>query len=113
MKKKKELNVAIGTHIQTAREAAGLTQEQLAELLPMATTNLSSVECGTVGISLKTLVRICEILSVSSDTILFGETEKNDAGQLAARLERLPPAQFRIAENMLNALFAAFASAEL
>ena len=113
MRKKKEINIAIGTRIQAAREAAGLTQEKLAELIPMATKNLSDVERGVVGISLTMLVRICEILSVSSDTILFGETEKNNAGQLAARLERLPPVQFQIAADLLNTLFAAFASAAL
>ena len=111
MKERKQLNVEIGKHIQIVRDAAGLTQEQLAELLPMAPQNISSVECGTVGISLKTLKRLCEILSVSSDAILFGAIEENDVDWIASRLKRLPPAQFRIASDMINAMFQAFGSA--
>lgn len=111
MKGKKELNVEIGSHIHLAREAAGLTQERFAELIPMASKNLSDVERGVVGISLYTLVRICNILSVSSDAILFGAIEENDVDWIASRLKRLPPAQFRIASDMINAMFQAFGSA--
>ncbi|NBI09327.1 XRE family transcriptional regulator [Colidextribacter sp. OB.20] len=110
MKEKKQLNIEIGAHIQAAREAAGLTQERFAELLPMAPQNVSAVERGAVGISLKTLVRICEVLSVSGDTLLFGRTEENDADWIAARLKRLPPLKFKIACDMINTMFEALAS---
>lgn len=110
MKKKKELNVKIGTHIRLAREASNLTQERFAELIPMASKNVSDVERGVVGVSLSALVRICEILSVSGDTLLFGRTEENDADWIAARLKRLPPLKFKIACDMINTMFEALAS---
>ena len=109
--KKKKINIEIGTHIRLAREAAGLTQEKLAELIPMAPKNVSDIERGVVGISLSALVRICNVLSVSSDAILFGDIEENEVDWIASRLKRLPPAQFRIASDMINAMFQAFGSA--
>lgn len=112
MKKKKELNVDVGTHIRLAREASGLTQERFAELIPMASKNLSDVERGVVGISLSTLVRICNVLSVSSDTILFGKTGENNVDWITSRLKCLSPLQFQIASDMINAMFEALASTE-
>ena len=41
MKKKKPINVEIGTRIQQAREAAGLTQERFAELIGLGVKHVS------------------------------------------------------------------------
>lgn len=110
MREKKEINIRIGAQIKTAREAAGLTQERFAELISLATKNVSDIERGVVGISISTLTRICETLSVSSDSILFGPTNGNDASSVAERLSKLPPEQFEIAMDVINKLFEAFAS---
>ena len=110
MREKKELNVRIGSQIRSAREAAGLTQDRFAELVSLATKNVSDIERGVVGISVGTLIRICETLSVSSDSILFGEEIENDAQSISERLSNLPPEQFEIALDIINKLFEAFAS---
>lgn len=110
--KKKKINIEIGTHIRLAREAAGLTQEKLAELIPMAPKNVSDIERGVVGISLSALVRICNVLSVSSDAILFGDIEENEVDWIASRLKRLPPLKFRIASEMMNTMFSALSLPE-
>lgn len=112
MREKKELNVKIGSRIKLAREAAGLTQEKFAELVSLATKNVSDIERGVVGISIGTLLRICEVLAVSSDTILFGTSGGNDVDHLAARLKNMPPEQFTITLDVVNKLFQAFALAE-
>ena len=109
MREKKEINVRIGNQIRIAREAAGLTQDRFAELVSLATKNVSDIERGVVGISIGTLTRICEILSVSSDTILFGETGKNEVDNLADRLKNLSPEQYKIMLDVVNKLFEAFA----
>lgn len=109
MREKKELNIKIGNRIKLAREAAGLTQEKFAELVPLAAKNVSDIERGVVGISIGTLVRICEILAVSSDTILFGAGDGNDVDHLAARLKNISPEQFAITVDVVNNLFQAFA----
>lgn len=113
MREKKELNVRVGNQIKIAREQAGLTQERFAELVSLAAKNVSDIERGVVGISLGTLERICETLSISSDSILFGppeERKENDPDGIAERLRKLPPAQYAIAVDMINKLFEAFAS---
>lgn len=89
MREKKEINIHIGNQIRAARERAGLTQEQFGELVSLGTKNVSDIERGVAGITVSTLKRICEKLSVSSDWILFGAQQKNDISYLTERLERL------------------------
>ena len=110
VREKKELNVRIGNQIRIARESAGLTQDRFAELVSLATKNVSDIERGVVGISVATLIRICETLSISSDSILFDEGIGNDAHGISERLSNLPPEQFEIAVDIINKLFEAFAS---
>jgi len=86
MREKKELNVRIGNQIRMARETAKLTQDRFAELVSLATKNVSDIERGVVGISVGTLIRICETLSISSDSILFEERIENDAHNISRRL---------------------------
>ena len=113
MKEKKEFNITIGGRIRRAREAAGLTQERFAELIGMGIKNVSAIERGTVGVSLPALQRICQILSISSDDILFDDDiAGNDVQMLTARLTRLSSEQFEIAREILNRLFEAFSISE-
>lgn len=108
MKKKKAINVEIGFQIQRAREKAGLTQDKLSELVDLGPKNISSIERGVVGASLSSFKRICQVLAVSSDTLLFGPAKDNDMRDLTSRLERLSPEQFQIASDILNKLMEAF-----
>lgn len=110
MREKKEINVKIGNQIRMAREAAGLTQDKFAEMVSLAPKNVSDIERGVVGISVSTLIRICETLAISSDSILFGETAGNDVTSISDRLNNLPPKQYEIAVEVINKLFEAFAS---
>ena len=112
MQDKKELNVEIGVRIKQAREAVGLTQERFAELIGMGTKNVSAIERGTVGVSLAALQKICRVLSVSSDKVLFDGEPENNVQALTSRLERLSPEKFEIAEDILNKLLEAFALGE-
>lgn len=93
MRDKKEINIHIGNEIRIARERAGLTQEQFGEIVSLGTKNVSDIERGVAGITVSTLKRICEKLSISSDLIIFGDKGSNDVEYLADRLSRLPPEQ--------------------
>lgn len=108
MRDKKLINVQIGNAIRTARERAGLTQEKFGELVDLGTNNVSDIERGVAGITVSTLKRICEKLSISSDTILFGDQEKSDVEFLAERFTRLPPEQFEAVRVFLNKVFELF-----
>lgn len=86
MQDKKPINLEIGQRIRECREAAGLTQEAFAEMLGLGVKHISAMERGVVGVSLNTLRTVCKVLAVSSDSILFGSSEKNDISPLAERL---------------------------
>lgn len=87
---KKEENVQIGMRIKQVREAAGLTQERLAELLDVTAQYISGVKRGAVGLSVPILTNLCSVLLVSSDFILFGDMDVSDVSGVTARLSRLP-----------------------
>lgn len=105
MRDKKEINIHIGNEIRNARERAGLTQEQFGELVSLGTKNVSDIERGVAGITVSTLKRICEKLSISSDLIIFGDRENNDVEYIADKLARLPPEQFEAVKAILNQIF--------
>ena len=116
MQDKKPDNVRIGTQIKSAREAAGLTQEKFAERVSLASKNVSAIERGAAGFSVPVLRRLCDVLGVSSDLILFGNQDdkhdrNSDAENLVHRLEMLTPEQFEISRTIINKLFEAFAIA--
>ena len=95
MRIKKESNIQMGERIKAARERAGLTQEQLAERIEVSPQYISDLERGVVGISLPTLKRLCLVLAISSDSILFGkETELSAA--LAEKCRGLSDAQLQL-----------------
>lgn len=112
MCEKKELDLLIGSNIKRERIKAGYTQEKFSELIGMGTKSLSAVERGTVGVSLVTLLKICRVLSISSNALLFENTPKNDVQAITERLERLAPEQFAIANDVLCKVLEAFALGE-
>ncbi len=61
---------AIGQRIKLAREAKGLTQEQLAEKLALTACHISVIERGIKAPRLETLVGILNILEVDANYIL-------------------------------------------
>ncbi len=61
---------AIGQRIKLAREAKGLTQEQLAEIVALSASHISVIERGIKTPRLETLVEILNILKVDANFIL-------------------------------------------
>lgn len=99
---RKRENIQIGLRVKQAREAAGLTQERLAELVDVTAQFLSGVERGAVGLSVPVLNRLCDVLFVSSDFILARDTETSDVSGITARLSRLPPEHIKNVEVIIN-----------
>ncbi len=108
MEGKKDLNVLVGTNIKREREKAGYTQDQFSELLGIGSKSLSSIERGVVGVSLTTLLKICEILHISANVILLEQSQKNNTDSIVAQLEKLSPEQFDIASDVITSLLKAF-----
>ena len=65
-----------GKRIQTMRNSMGLTQEQLAEGLNIATSTLGNIERGSKGISMDLAVEISIVLDVSLDYLVLGRKRK-------------------------------------
>ena len=82
MREKKDIYIEIGGNIQVARDQAGYTQDTLSEMLGMTPNHLSAIERGASGISLEALQRLCRLLGVSADRIIFG-TDDPEAEALA------------------------------
>lgn len=108
MREKEKIDLLVGNNIKRERVKAGYTQEKFSELIGIGTKSLSAIERGTVGVSLTTLLRICNVLSISSNSLLFENSQKNDVQSITERLERLTPEQFAIANDILCKVLEAF-----
>ena len=102
------MNILIGTNIKREREKAGFTQDQFSELLGIGSKSLSSIERGVVGVSLTTLLRICDILHISANVLLYEHAQKNDAESITLQLRMLSAEQFKIASDVMMNLMKAF-----
>ena len=84
---------AVGKRIRTAREYAGLTQEELAARLEMSPTHISVLERGVKPPKLENFVRIANVLGVSADYLLQDVVTHSQIGattELAEAIMRLP-----------------------
>ena len=72
------------TRIQKAREDMGYTREQFAEKLDVSVSYLAELERGRTGISVKMLIKVCNVLGLSSDYVLFGSQRTEDELRLDA-----------------------------
>lgn len=109
MRTKKEVNVQIGNQVKKAREKNGLTQEQFAELIDRTPQFVSDLERGVSGISIETLKVICEKLCVSSDSILFSESQlyNDNIRELADKFRRMTDSQLYVMEQITTAFLRA------
>lgn len=85
-------SIEIGKRIRAQREILGITREELAEQIGVSARFCYDLEMGLKGMSVTTLYKLVDILGVSSDYLLFGETPK-DTGCAAgiSLVESCPP----------------------
>lgn len=67
----------IGNNIKTIRLSRGITQEQIAEKLNRSVNFVSLIELGKSGMSVETIIAICNILDISSESIFKGLIDYN------------------------------------
>ena len=70
-KEKKPINIEVGENIRMYREKAGYSRERFSELMGVSPRFIADVETGFAGVSLTTLKRVCEVLGVSADRLLW------------------------------------------
>ncbi len=86
---------AIGQRIKQAREAKGLTQEQLAEEVALSASHISVIERGIKTPRLETFVEILNILKVDANFVLSDVLSVSNeivASFLSNKLSALPEA---------------------
>ena len=72
------------TRIRKAREDQGYTREKFAEKLDVSVSYLAELERGRTGISVKMLIKVCNLLGLSADYVLFGNERNQDSLRLDA-----------------------------
>ena len=67
----------IGNNVKAIRLSRGITQEQMAEQLNRSVNFVSLIELGKSGMSVETIIAICNILDISSESIFKGLIDYN------------------------------------
>lgn len=68
----------IGKRIAKRREAAGLTQIELAGRINVSNNHLSSIERGKAMPSLPILIKLCDELKITPDYLFFGTMHSDE-----------------------------------
>lgn len=92
------------TRIRKAREDMGYTREKFAEKLDVSVSYLAELERGRTGISVKMLIKVCSVLGLSADYVLFGTERTEDEMRLDAirRIdEKYLPLMDKVIEELL------------
>jgi len=89
--------------IRKAREDLGYTREKFAELLDVSVSYLAEVERDRSSISVKMLTKMCHVLGVSADYLLFGKERPGDAA-LLQKINRVDPRYLPLLDGLLNEL---------
>ena len=91
--------------IRRAREELGYTREQFAEKLEVSVSYLAELERGRTGISVKLLTKVCEVLGLSADYVLFGEERDSDA-LLFDKIHRINEKYLPLLDKVITELLA-------
>lgn len=91
--------------IRKAREEMGYTREKFAELLDVSVSYLAEVERGRTGISVKMLIKMCNVLGLSADYILFGKERDTDT-TLLNKINRIDEKYLALVNKVLDELLA-------
>lgn len=76
----------VGKNIKKAREAKGLSQEQLAERLNVTRQAVSNWERGKSEPDIETLQRLSDVLEISVEELIYGETKKRVSKDISIKI---------------------------
>lgn len=69
--------LAAGERIRLKRNLLGFTQDELSEKIDRASKYYADIERGNCGMSIETLMSISEILNLSLDYVIYGDTKSS------------------------------------
>ena len=82
-------NIAVGARIRSMREFQQLSREKLAEKANISTQFLADIENCKKGMTVVTLKKICDALSTTADSIVYG-ANFDDNTEISAMLRTVP-----------------------
>ena len=107
------MKAEIGRRLRARREQAGYTREQLGELSGLSPRFIANVELGDSTFSLDSLITVCNVLSCSSDELLFGGAIDRAAWEeTAAKLRQLDPKYQASVDKVLQGILETIVRAE-
>lgn len=71
-----DLLIHIGAELKKARKRLRVSQETVARALCISQGNLSKIERGKKGLSIETLVNICELYGITVNEVIPPESKK-------------------------------------
>ena len=95
--------IEIGGRIKARRRSVGVSQEKLAEMIFVSPHYIYEIERGMKAMSLETLMRLSEVLDLSTDYMLFGN-QTSDNVALSEQLNRMDEEHRKRAESAFKAL---------
>ena len=85
---------AVGRRIRVQRKAMNLTIEEIAERIDKSAKFCADVERGLTGVSIETLLSMCNVLKMSPNMILLGSMLSEDSdNSFEGILAQCTPAQ--------------------
>lgn len=94
--------VEIGKRIQGRRKQMGLTQEQLADKMDVSIQMVSNLERGNKSIRIENLIKLSEILNISTDYILTGKETTEDMQSLTEQMAALTPKDRKMMKLLMD-----------
>lgn len=92
----------IGRRVQEARKAKHYTQDYVSAQINIGEKFLSQIECGKAGLSVPTLIALCNVLDVSPNYLLLSDIPDPLDDPLRSRMRGLTPQQVEDAERILD-----------
>lgn len=92
----------IGIRISKRRKDLGLTQEQLAEKMDVSIQMISNLERGNKAIKIENLIKLSDILQVSTDYILLGKYTDKDNEQLFKKINTLTSREYQLVSDLIE-----------
>lgn len=96
---------SIADRIRQSRESKNFTKTEMADLLDMTADNYTRIESGRQLCTTTNLIKICRILGVSADYLLFAGTEDGFVAEVRMLFKGRDEKELKKGINILKAYF--------